>query len=704
MSFQKHLLEALGPRRIIAVLGGLYVVLAVGRGFVRFTRDVPPGNILVVTLLIAFPGFGLIYGSYWLSHTDIGSKFYSDIARWCLIGFGAMAIILLLYHLQPEGGISTPATSPPILTALSTVAGFGVGIHDAQAKTRTDQLEQRNRELEETQVELEETVDELEDANERLERYREYTDHVLDAIDDIFYVLDDAGSLRRWNESLCEVTGYSEAEISSMTAVDFFDDDEHPLIAETIADGFETGSIQLEAELLTKEGEPIPYEFVASTVENPDNESVLAGIGRDITERKEWERELENRVKQQEVVAEIGQLALERDDLDEVMAEAAQQVAAALHNEYCMVLDFDSSREELQLRQGVGWDDEGTVDVSISTDETDSQAAYTLANDHPVVVENFETETRFSGSELLTSHDIRSGISTLIGTTDDPWGLIAAYDTNPQTFTEEDVTFVQSVATILADAIERNQYQNDLEQLVADLEESNERLEQFAYAASHDLQEPLRMVSSYLQLIERRYGDELDEDGEEFLEFAVDGADRMRSMIDGLLQYSRVETQGSEFEPVDLENVLDDVREDLRMKIEESDAKITAESLPRVTGDEEQLRQVFQNLLSNAIKYSGEGPPKVHISAGRNGTDWTVSVSDNGIGIDPKDQDRIFEVFEGLHAADDYTGTGIGLAVCERIIERHGGEIWVESEPGEGSTFSVTLPAVTDRFEEYAVE
>ncbi|EMA31658.1 multi-sensor signal transduction histidine kinase [Halobiforma lacisalsi AJ5] len=327
-----------------------------------------------------------------------------------------------------------------------------------------------------------------------------------------------------------------------------------------------------------------------------------------------------------------------------------------------------------------------------------------MANDHPVVVENFETETRFSGSELLTSHDIRSGISTLIGTTDDPWGLIAAYDTNPQTFTEEDVTFVQSVATILADAIERNQYQNDLEQLVADLEESNERLEQFAYAASHDLQEPLRMVSSYLQLIERRYGDELDEDGEEFLEFAVDGADRMRSMIDGLLQYSRVETQGSEFEPVDLENVLDDVREDLRMKIEESDAKITAESLPRVTGDEEQLRQVFQNLLSNAIKYSGEGPPKVHISAGRNGTDWTVSVSDNGIGIDPKDQDRIFEVFEGLHAADDYTGTGIGLAVCERIIERHGGEIWVESEPGEGSTFSVTLPAVTDRFEEYAVE
>ncbi|MCU4743747.1 PAS domain S-box protein [Natronoglomus mannanivorans] len=238
---------------------------------------------------------------------------------------------------------------------------------------------------------------------------------------------------------------------------------------------------------------------------------------------------------------------------------------------------------------------------------------------------------------------------------------------------------------VVQDVTERREYQRQLE-------ESNQRLEQFAYAASHDLQEPLRMVSSYLQLIDRRYADALDEDGEEFLAFAVDGAERMREMIDGLLEYSRVETRGDEFEPVDLDAVLEDVRDTLRMKIDEDDAEITAESLPRVEGDAGQLRQVFQNLLANAIDYSGEEPPRVHVAAERTGTEWTISVTDEGVGIDPVDQERIFEVFQRVHSDD--SGTGIGLALCERIVERHDGEIWVDSEPGEGTTFSVTLPAV----------
>ncbi|WP_276255581.1 PAS domain S-box protein [Halomontanus rarus] len=238
---------------------------------------------------------------------------------------------------------------------------------------------------------------------------------------------------------------------------------------------------------------------------------------------------------------------------------------------------------------------------------------------------------------------------------------------------------------VVEDVTERREYQRRLE-------ESNERLEQFAYAASHDLQEPLRMVTSYLQLIERRYGDALDDDGEEFLEYAVDGAERMRSMIEGLLEYSRVETRGDEFEPVELETVLEDVRETLRIKIDESDAEITSESLPRVEGDAGQLRQVFQNLLANAIDYSGAEPPRVHVAAERTGTEWTVSVTDEGIGIDSADQERVFEVFQRIHT--DTTGTGIGLALCKRIVERHGGEIWVDSDPGEGATFSFTLPAL----------
>ncbi|QSW98983.1 PAS domain-containing sensor histidine kinase [Haloterrigena alkaliphila] len=244
----------------------------------------------------------------------------------------------------------------------------------------------------------------------------------------------------------------------------------------------------------------------------------------------------------------------------------------------------------------------------------------------------------------------------------------------------------------LTDITERRAYQRRLEETIERLEASNERLEHFAYAASHDLQEPLRMVSSYLQLLEKRYGDALDADGEEFLEYAVDGAERMREMIAGLLEYSRIETQGDPFEPTDLETVVEDVLADLRLRIEESGADVRVDDLPRVNGDDNQLRQLFQNLLSNAIEYSGDEPPVIRIGAQRRGEGWEISVRDEGIGIEPDDQERIFEVFQRLHSRETHDGTGIGLALCQRIVERHGGEIRVESEPGAGTTFSATLP------------
>jgi len=186
------------------------------------------------------------------------------------------------------------------------------------------------------------------------------------------------------------------------------------------------------------------------------------------------------------------------------------------------------------------------------------------------------------------------------------------------------------------------------------------------------------------------------EDAAEFIEFAVDGADRMRDMIQGLLTYSRIETQGDPFESVDLDSVLAEVRTDLKLQIEKNDAEITAKGLPQVEGDVTQLRQVFQNLLDNAIEYSGDEPPRVHVSAERAGDMWEVSVRDEGIGIAPDDYDRVFEVFQSLHPNSDRSGTGIGLALCERIVERHGGEIQLESEPGQGTTFSFTLPVTEE--------
>ena len=202
------------------------------------------------------------------------------------------------------------------------------------------------------------------------------------------------------------------------------------------------------------------------------------------------------------------------------------------------------------------------------------------------------------------------------------------------------------------------------------------------------------MVSSYFQLLEHRYAHNLDEDAGEFIDFAVNGADRMRAMIDSLLDYSRVTTRGEPLEPTASETVLENVRDDLRLRIKETGTVTTADELPTVTADTDRLAQVFQNLLSNALIYSGDGTPQVHVSAERTGDTWRFSVADEGIGIDPEFPEQIFEVFKKLHAGDeapDRRAGGVGLALCERIIERHGGEIWGESEPCEGSTFSFTL-------------
>ncbi|ELY95091.1 integral membrane sensor signal transduction histidine kinase [Natrialba hulunbeirensis JCM 10989] len=237
----------------------------------------------------------------------------------------------------------------------------------------------------------------------------------------------------------------------------------------------------------------------------------------------------------------------------------------------------------------------------------------------------------------------------------------------------------------------------ELRRTVRQLEASNEQLDHFASTVSHDLQEPLRMISRYLQLLDERYADELDEDAAEFIDFAVDGADRMQAMVTGLLEYSKIDRQanGGQFEQIDIEQTVQDVRTDMQIRIDESDAEITTESLPQVYGDASQLRQLFQNLVSNAIEYSGDEPPRVHVSAtpSNAGSGWVFTVRDEGIGIEPAAQDRIFELFQRLHALDDHSGSGIGLALCQRIVEHHGGELWVESEPGVGSAFSFTLPA-----------
>jgi light-regulated signal transduction histidine kinase (bacteriophytochrome) len=226
------------------------------------------------------------------------------------------------------------------------------------------------------------------------------------------------------------------------------------------------------------------------------------------------------------------------------------------------------------------------------------------------------------------------------------------------------------------------------------LKHSNEDLEQFAYTASHDLQEPLRAVSGFVELLRLRLQDKIDSKATEYMDFAVNGVTRMQELISGLLEYAHIDTRGKSPQPTDSRTALDRAILNLQASIKDSGAKITSDGLPTVSVDPLQLAQLFQNLIGNAIKFRSDLAPEIHVSAARQGSAWQFAVSDNGLGIEPQYYQKIFLIFQRLHTPKKTPGTGIGLALCKKIVERHGGKIWVESEPGHGSTFYFTVPDI----------
>jgi PAS domain S-box-containing protein len=271
-------------------------------------------------------------------------------------------------------------------------------------------------------------------------------------------------------------------------------------------------------------------------------------------------------------------------------------------------------------------------------------------------------------------------------------GIMTAGSVEPRAFSETDINLLEVLSSTVEAALTRTKRETVLRETQAELKQSNEELEQFAYAASHDLQEPLRTVSNYLTLLERRHGEDLDGDAADFIAFAVDGADRMRNMIQALLAYSRVDTRRKSFEPVAVGELFEQVTDSLSVKIAETDATVsTPATAATVRGDSSQLAQLFQNLVDNGIKYN-LGQPEIDISVRSHEDQVTIAVTDDGIGIKADRRGEIFEVFQRLHAREEFDGTGIGLSICRKIIDRHGGDIDVQSQPGAGSTFSITLP------------
>jgi signal transduction histidine kinase len=258
------------------------------------------------------------------------------------------------------------------------------------------------------------------------------------------------------------------------------------------------------------------------------------------------------------------------------------------------------------------------------------------------------------------------------------------------------IELVQSNRALKTEITERKQAEDERVRLIAELARSNRELEQFAYLTSHDLQAPLRSIIGFLALLSRRYKGKLDAEADEFIKFTVEGAERMQHLINDILTLSQVGTRGNPIDWVDSREPLANALDNLQVEMEESRAEVTFDKLPVITADRNQLAQLFQNLIGNAIKYrKAEEPPRIHIVAEVKEVEWEFRVSDNGIGFDPQYAERIFQIFQRLHTVREYTGTGIGLAICKKIVERHGGRIWVESEPGKGSTFFFTLPKVS---------
>jgi signal transduction histidine kinase/CHASE3 domain sensor protein len=271
-------------------------------------------------------------------------------------------------------------------------------------------------------------------------------------------------------------------------------------------------------------------------------------------------------------------------------------------------------------------------------------------------------------------------------------GLIHVVRAGPDAYTLDTLTPIITLAPLIAAALENAHLYHALETTAAELQRSNGELQQFAYVASHDLQEPLRMVSSYIQLLQRRYQGQLDAKADTFIGFAVDGVARMQRLINDLLAYSRVGTHGAPLVPADCGEVMAGVIAALGAPIAETGARVTYGELPTVLADATQLGQLFQNLIGNALKFCTGVTPEITISAERAGGEWLFRVRDNGIGIDPAYAERIFIIFQRLHSRDEYPGTGIGLAICKKIVERNGGRIWVESQSGQGATFTFSLP------------
>ncbi|MEH2195858.1 MAG: GAF domain-containing protein [Nostoc sp.] len=439
----------------------------------------------------------------------------------------------------------------------------------------------------------------------------------------------------------------------------------------------------------------------------------MVGSYTDITDRKRGDEELKRQNLRSQLFAEITLKIRESLQIDEILQTTVTEVQKLLQADRVLIfrLETDGSGTVVQEAVLPGWPvilGENLTDACFKEKYIERYRLGRVSAMEDIQAAHIHPCYR----EFLQQFGVRANLVVPILVRDNIWGLLLAHQcATPRKWNNSETELLKQLANQIGIALSQAQLLEKETQQSQELARSNAELEQFAYVASHDLQEPLRMVTSYLQLLERRYKNQLDANADQFITYAVDGARRMQTLINDLLNYSRVSSRGQAFKLVDCDVILQQAIANLEIAIADRKAIITHDALPEVMADSTQLTQVFQNLIGNATKFCQNQQPQIHIGVAKPNANLDGEslnsiplvdellfwIRDNGIGLESHYAERIFIIFQRLHGRDKYPGTGIGLAICKKIIERHGGRIWVESKPGQGSTFYFTIPDRTGK-------
>ena len=619
---------------------GTYVSRPIaGRGerLVAFERLGSLPLAVVVTIAVAEVGHG-----YWREH-------------WTRLAFSFLGIVLIALVFVA------------LIRRAKVLAATTVSLDELQQEMKARQLAERS-------------------SRESSQAYRAIYENLVDGL----ALLDSDGRVLDCNKAFLEHYGYTAEEMHGRTLKGLVGVDQPGLLGEIMQAAAQGRGMQRESRDRPKNGQ-VFFSEITTTVINMQGQKRLLVILKDITKRRQAEDKRERMLTRLEVLWEL------YEHLEEPQAQISEKALATLlaitGARYAFLGRVEQDRQRLVLEEysrGVHQDCRTRQDSAHLPLAEAGLWAKAIRRREIFIENNFEggslqknlpqghvTLNNFMGVPIIREGEVV---------------CLVCLANKPGGFHQDDESMVESFATGYWLLLERQQMEKDLEEKARQLERSNIELQQFAYVASHDLQEPLRMVSSYVQLLNRRYGDKLDQDAKEFIGFAVDGAERMRMLIQDLLTFSRVTTKGQSLEPTDSGRVLDLALNNLQVIIGETGAKVERGPMPRIPADQGQLVQVFQNLVQNAIKFRGPQSPVVRIGAEQLDGEWLFSVSDNGVGMEEQYFERIFIIYQRLHSKTEYGGTGIGLALVKKIVERHGGRIWVESTPGKGSTFYFTIP------------